>query len=134
MHTIAAFAGMTKKSIPRVVGRRDVSFVFLAIAFKFQEVIVAAMAFAGEYTAGGGSRMIDGAAALLGIKEPADLAVNLVLLPAHDALVAVGFPEEFLLGPGERHVEVLGDAFGITVLHFNYGVGAAVARTFHAIV
>ena len=92
------------------------------------------MAFAGKHAAGGGAGRIDGAAAFLGIKEPADLAVNLVVLAAHDALVAVGFPEEFLLGLGERHIKVLGDAFGIPVLHFNDGVGAAVARTFHAVV
>jgi len=46
----------------------------------------------------------------------------------------VGFPEEFLFGLGERHIKMLGDAFGIPILHFNDGVGAAVARTFRAVV
>ncbi len=78
--------------------------------------------------------MINRAAAFLGVEELADLAVNLVLLAAHDALVAVGLLEIFLLGLGERHVKMPGDAFGVAILHLNDGVGAAVARAFHAIV
>jgi hypothetical protein len=29
---------------------------------------------------------------------------------------------------------MLGDAFGVLVLHFNDGIGAAIARAFHAVV
>ena len=50
-------------------GRRDVSFILLTIALEFQEIIIATMAFAGKYAAGGGPGVIDGAAALLGVEE-----------------------------------------------------------------
>jgi hypothetical protein len=52
-----------------MVGYRDVGFVFLAITLEFQEIIIAAVAFAGEGAAGGGPGMINRAAALLGVKE-----------------------------------------------------------------
>ena len=117
-----------------MVGDRDVGFIFLAVAFEFQEIIIAAVTFTREHAAGGGPGVVNRTAAFLGVKELADLAIDLIFLTAHDALVTVGLLEEFLLGLGERHIKMLGDAFGIAVLHFNDGVGAAVARTFHAII
>ena len=117
-----------------MVGDRDVGFIFLAVAFEFQEVIIAAVALTREHATGGRPRLIYRAAAFLGVKELADLAIDLVFLAAHDALVAMGLLEKFFLSLGERHIKMLGDAFGIAVLHFNDGVGAAVARTFQAII
>ena len=103
-------------------------------AFELQKIVITALVTVGILATYRWAGRVDGAAAFLGVKELADFAVNLVFLPAHDALVAVGFLEEFLLSFGERHIKVLGDALGIPVLHFNDRVGAAIARTFHAVV
>ena len=56
--------------------------------------------------------MINRAAAFLGVKELADLAVDFILLAPHDTLVAVGGLEELLLRRLERQVEMLGDPLG----------------------
>jgi len=72
-----------------VPGRGDVIGVFLGIAFRHQEAVVAAAA-ARIFPADGGPRLIDGAAALFGIEEAADLAEMGVGLAAHGiGLVAI---------------------------------------------
>ena len=73
----------------------EMYFVFLSIALEGEEIPVAAIELAGKLATGGGTSVIDRAAAFLGIEEPADAAEMLILLAAHDALV--GLTEELLL-------------------------------------
>lgn len=78
--------------------------------------------------------MVYCAAAFLGVEELADFSINRIGLAAHDALIAMGFFEEFFFGFFQGHVEILGDAGCIAVMHFDDRVRAAIAWAFQAII
>src|SRR5689334_1959941 len=70
-------------------GARDEFVVLLGDALEGEEVPVAAVVASRIVTADEGARLVDGAAALLGIEETADAAEMLVRLAPHHPLVAV---------------------------------------------
>ena len=117
-----------------VVRRGDELGVVLGFALEREEVVVAAAAVAGIAAAGGGAGRIDGAAPFLGVEEPAHPAEVLVLLAAHGILVAPALDRELRLGLVEGEVEVLGKPFHIPLGQRDQRIGAAVARTFRAVV
>lgn len=117
-----------------MIGDRGERFVVLAAALVHQEIIISAAAVAGVIAARGGTRLIDRAAAFLGVEELADAAVDFIALAAHQVFVAVAFARE---APFRRVVfqrEMLGEAFDVALIQRDNRIRTAISRTVEAIV
>ena len=100
-----------------------------------EELVIAAALAVREIPANFRAGLIDGAAAGLGVDEPADGAEMLVSLMAEDARVLiVTFFGEFLPRFIAVHIEMLAEAFDVAIGHRNMLIGAAIGRAFQAIV
>src|SRR6202012_4747077 len=86
------------------------------------------------FAADGGPGLVDGAAALVGVEEAADLAEMHIGLAAHGiGLVAVHLGE-FAARGLEAQPEVIGQPLHITLLERDQGIGAAIARTLRTVI
>src|SRR5262249_30748602 len=103
------------------------------LALERQEIVVAA-ARAGIAAAGGGPRLVDRAATLLGIEEAANPAEVHVLLAAHGILMTPALAGELGSGHLEAKGKVLGQPLDVALGQGNQGVGAAVAGALLAVV
>src|SRR5262245_56937876 len=108
--------------------------VLLAAPLEAEEVPIAAAALAGKRPADPRARLIDGAAAGLGVEEPADAAEMRVLLAPHDATMAMFRGGEPALGFLVGHPEMAGDAGEVETRDHDHRIGAAIARAFEAVV
>ncbi len=99
-----------------MVRRRDIGLVVLRIALEPQEIVIPAVRYARIFPAHRGPSIVDRAAPRLDIEELADLAVILVLLPAHDALIAVAGFQIFLLGGLGCQPEIFGEPCEIALV------------------
>src|SRR5262249_33073205 len=77
--------------------------------------------------------LVDCAAALLGVEEPADAPEVLVLLAAHGILVTIALDRELGLGLVEAQIEVFGQPLHITLGEGDKRVGAAIPGALLAI-
>src|ERR1700761_6259657 len=117
----------------RIPGRGDVILVFLGIALRHQEAVVAA-ATARIFAADGGARFIYGAAALLGVEEAADFPEMLVGLAAH-GIGLFGIDLSELLARGRKgQAEIVRQPLHIALLERDQGIGTAIARTLCTII
>ena len=108
--------------------------IFLGRPFRQQEIIVAAGPAAGIFAANGRPRGVNRAAPRLGVEEAADAAEMLIRLAPHRiGLVGLDLGE-FLARVFERQAEMVGQPLDIALLERNDGIGAAIARTFRAII
>src|SRR6476469_3954409 len=98
-----------------------------------QEVVVAAAA-AGIAAAHGWARLVDRAAALVGVEERADAAEMLVGLAANGILAAVPLDRELGLGLLEGEVEMLGKPLHVPLVEGDQRVGAAVTGALFAVI
>ena len=113
-----------------VIGNGDERVVVLGAPLVHQKVVVTAAAvIAWIIAAGGGTRLINRAAALFGIEELADPPEVLVAFPAHQILVAVAFARKALLRGGERDPEIFRKAFDIALRQRDDRIRAAVSGT-----
>jgi predicted ATP-dependent serine protease len=126
---VQALAGTESAGSPRrsIVGWDSARLAML-------QVVVAAAAGAGERAAYGGTRRVDGAAALLGIEEAADLAVQLVLLAPHGVLAAMLLLGKRPLGIIEGEIVMAGQPLDIPLIQGDERVGTAVTGTFPAVI
>src|SRR5262245_3947030 len=131
---IPAFAGMTSPAATSlVVGDGDELGVLLGAPLEGQEVVVAA-ASAGEAATERRARLVDRAAALLGVEEAAHAPEDLVRLAPHGVLAAPALDRELGLGLAEGDPKVLGQPFHIALVERDQRIGAAIAGTFLAVV
>lgn len=108
--------------------------VILSDAFSCKKVEVAAPGGVWIRPADRGSRVIDGAAALLGVEKSADPSEVGVFLAAHRVLAAVSLGRERFSGLFKRHVEMATQSLNVTLVECNEGIGAAVTGAFQAVV
>ena len=107
------------------------------LALEADEVVVAALPAVRILAAHRGPGFVDGAAPLVGVEEAANGAVDLVLVVAQDALVAVGVAIatcEALLGLLAGQAEVARQPLEILVEHFDARVAAAITGAARAVV
>src|SRR5262245_31419138 len=112
----------------------DIFPILLAVALEFEEVVIAAAAVAGIRPAHSRPRLIDGAAARLGVEEPADPPGMRIGLAAHDPLAAVLRLGEALLGLLFGKAKMPRDAHQVVARHRYDGIGAAIARAPQAVI
>ena len=98
-----------------MIGQGNISFVFLRIAFELQKIIIAAASITGEIAADFRARVVGRAASFIPIKKAAYLAIDLVFMPLHDALVAMGLACEFFPGSLGAHIMGFGQSFDIAL-------------------
>jgi hypothetical protein len=101
-------------------------------ALKLQEIVVAAMVTVGILAAYRRTCCIDGAAALVLVKEHAGALVNVILAMPQDPFICVFGLEvirKFLPGCGLAQFKVPGKPFDIRVSYFDTRMAATVART-----
>lgn len=106
-----------------MIGDCDEAWVVLNSAFVHQEIIVAAAGvFAWVLAAGFWPRMINRAAALFCIKELTNAAEVFVGFAAHNVFMAVCLAGIALARAFERQLEMLGEAFDVTLVERNHRV------------
>src|SRR5215216_185048 len=127
-------AGFNELRLIQMMGGGNVGLVVLGVAFEAQEIVIAARRDAGIFAAHRGPCLVDRAAALLDIEELADPAEVFVLLAAHDALIAVGGLQIFLLEGFGREAEMLREPDDIALGDDDRRIGTAVAGALQAIV
>src|SRR5215212_6753364 len=105
----------------QMMGGGNVGLVVLRVAFEAQEIVIAARRDAWIFAAHRGPCLVDP-------------AVVFILLAAHDALIAVGGLQIFLLEGFEREAEMLRQPDDIALGDDDRGIGTAVAGALQAIV
>jgi len=107
--------------------------IVLGVTLRREEIVIAT-ASAWKLAADRWTCGVDGAAALFCVEEAADAAKELVLLPAHRIFRADFDLRELLAGLFEGQIEMLGEAFDITLGQLDEGIGTAIAGTLRTIV
>lgn len=105
-----------------MIGDRDEGVVVLAAPLVHQEVVISAAAGARIGTAGTRTRLVDRAAAKLGVEELADAAVMRITLTAHQILMAVPFARESLLRRAVTEVKVGREPLDVALIESNDGI------------
>ena len=104
--------------------------VALRFPFRGQEVVIAATFVPRIRAADFRPRLIDGAAALVGVEKAANAAEMLIGLAAHGiGLVPVHFGK-FDAGGLKAQPEMLGKALHIAAVQGDYGIGTAISGAF----
>src|SRR5438128_1136054 len=118
----------TPAEILDVPGGCDMVGIFLGIPLRHQEAVIAAAA-TGIIAADGGPGGVDGAAALVGVEEAADLAEMPVGLAPHGIGLLAVHLGELRARRLEAEAEMVGQPLHVALLQRDKGIGAAIART-----